>query len=300
MRSRHPAAFNSDRDIARAGDASGLPMRQARVSCEADDVQKEDGVAIICSPCRGAQEANTMTARTTEKSVTHNGAWKNAVPAAEQQRQSKREVLLREAAAAFNRQGFHGTSLNDIAQKLGVTKAALYGYVESKEDLLYFCHDWAMDGAQASVEYALTKGGDGLQKLRNTLQKYLERMLMEEGGFVILLEENALKPAHAEAIVKRRDAFEVALRGFVSEGVRDGSIVPCNEKLAVFMALGAMNWVRKWYKAEGEWSGPQIAAALSMLLERAVSAKPVASVADALPPSDASRRKRTRKAPAGD
>ena len=224
-----------------------------------------------------------MTSRKVDSTAKKNGAWNNAVPAAEQQRQRKREALLREAASAFSRQGFHGTSLNDIAQKLGVTKAALYSYVPGKEELLYFCHDWAMDGAAASVENAIAQGGNGLEKLRNTLQSYLERMLLEEGGFVILLEENSLKPAHAKAIIKRRDAFESALRSFVVEGIEDGSIVPCNEKLAVFMALGAMNWVRKWYSPQGAWTGTQIAQALAMFLERAVSAAPTVSLIDAIP-----------------
>lgn len=197
--------------------------------------------------------------------------WKNAVPAAEAQRQSKRVALLHEAAAAFNRQGFHGTSLSDIAKKLGVTKAALYTYVPSKEDLLYFCHDWAMDGAFESLEHARGAGGTGLEKLRNTLHNYLERMLMDEGGFVVLLEENALKPAHAKAIIKRRDEFESAMRGFVTEGIHDGSIVPCNEKLAVFMALGALNWVRKWYSPRGGWTGRQVAEALTQMIERALA-----------------------------
>ena len=62
--------------------------------------------------------------------------WKNAVLGASEQFDRKREVLLREAAASFNRSGYHGTSLAEIAKKLGVTKAALYTYVPSKEELL--------------------------------------------------------------------------------------------------------------------------------------------------------------------
>jgi TetR/AcrR family transcriptional regulator len=59
-------------------------------------------------------------------------AWKDVVPVASAQFDRKREVLLKEAAASFNRRGYHGTSLAEIARKLGVTKAALYTYVPSK------------------------------------------------------------------------------------------------------------------------------------------------------------------------
>ncbi len=204
--------------------------------------------------------------------------WKNAVLDASAQFDRKREVLLREAAASFNRRGYHGTSLAEIAKKLGVTKAALYTYVPSKEELLYYCHDSAMDTAIESLNKARASGGNGLQMLGATLLNYLEMMLGEEGGYVVLLEENAMKPVHVRAIVKKRDLFEHGLRDIVSAGIADGSIVPCNPKLAVFMAMGALNWSRKWYRPSGDWSGPQIAMALTEVLERSLSSAPSATL----------------------
>lgn len=205
-------------------------------------------------------------------------AWKDAVPVASAQFDRKREVLLREAAASFNRRGYHGTSLAEIAKKLGVTKAALYTYVPSKEDLLYYCHDAAMDSAIESLHKAQATKGTGLQRLTMTLRNYLEMMLGDEGGYVILLEENAMKPAHVRAIVKRRDQFEHGLREFVVQGIADGSVVRCNPKLAVFMMMGALNWGRKWYRPNGNWSGPQIARALTEMLERSLSSTPAAAL----------------------
>ena len=207
-------------------------------------------------------------------------AWKDAVPIASAQFDRKREVLLREAAASFNRRGYHGTSLTEIAKKLGVTKAALYTYVPSKEELLYYCHDSAMDSAIESLHKAQASAGTGLQRLSLTLRHYLEMMLGQEGGYVVLLEESALKPAHVRAIVKRRDQFEQGLREFVAEGMADGSIVRCNPKLAVFMMMGALNWSRKWYRPNGSWSGAQIAHALTEMLERSLSSTPSAGLVE--------------------
>ncbi len=201
-------------------------------------------------------------------------AWKDVVPVPSAQFDRKREVLLREAAASFSRRGYHGTSLTEIAKKLGVTKAALYTYVPSKEELLYYCHDAAMDSAMESLHKAQATPGSGLDRLRQTLRHYLEMMLGQEGGYVVLLEENAMKPVHVRAIVKRRDQFEHGLREFVVAGIGDGSIVRCNPKLAVFMMMGALNWGRKWYRPNGTWSGAQIAHALSEMLERALSSTP--------------------------
>lgn len=203
--------------------------------------------------------------------------WKNAVPEASQQFDAKRDVLLREAAATFNRSGFHGTSLEEIAKKLGVTKAALYTYVSSKQDLLFYCHASAMDTATDCLNEVKAMDLSGLKKLTTLLQKYLALML-GENTYVILLEEGAMKPLHVREIVKRRDAFERGLRDFVDEGIADGSIVPCNSKLAVFVALGALNWGRKWYSARGEWSGAQVSIALTQMIERSLASEPVAQM----------------------
>jgi len=200
--------------------------------------------------------------------------WKNVVPAANLQFEKKREVLLKEASASFNHRGYHGTSLSEIAKKLGVTKAALYTYVPSKEELLYYCHDSAMDAALECLRTAKLTSGNGLQKLRLTLQGYIEMMLGTEGSYVILLEENAMKPAHFKAITKRRDMFERGMRDFINEGIEDGSIIPCNAKIAIFVAMGALNWSRKWYDPKGEWTGPQIAELLTQMLERGLASNP--------------------------
>ena len=201
-------------------------------------------------------------------------AWNNAVPGPGEQFTRKREALLREAAQSFNRRGYHGTSLTAIAKKLGVTKAALYTYVPSKEELLYYCHDSAMDAALEALEQGRERGRNGLEKFTITLIGYLELMLSQEGSFVLLMEEHAMRPAHVKAIIRRRDQFEQGMRDLVSAGIKDGSVAPCNPKLATFVALGALNWVRKWYTPAGPWSSHQTAFALTEMIQRALSSRP--------------------------
>jgi TetR/AcrR family transcriptional regulator len=205
-------------------------------------------------------------------------AWKGAVPAADAQFVAKRQAILREAASSFNRKGYHGTSLTDIAQKLGVSKAALYTYVKSKDELLYFCHDAAMDAALESLRQARQAGGNSLEQLCATLRNYLTKIMSAEACYVVLLEEHALEPQEVQKIVARRDDFEGELRGLVAAGIVDGSVTPCNPKLAVFAALGAINWVQKWYVPGGTWNGDQVAAGVVQLIERMLAAKPSAAL----------------------
>ena len=64
------------------------------------------------------------------------------------------------------------------------------------------------------------------------------------------------------------------MRDFINEGIEDGSIIPCNAKIAIFVAMGALNWSRKWYDPKGEWTGPQIAELLTQMLERGLASNP--------------------------
>lgn len=200
--------------------------------------------------------------------------WNGAVPAAHAQFEAKRQALLREAASCFTRKGYHGTSLTEIADTLGVSKAALYTYVKSKDELLYFCHQAAMDMALDSVAQAQSMEGSGLEKLCACLQSYLRTMLSDQTSYVLILEEHALLPEHARVIVERRDQFESALRGLVADGVADGSMVPCHPKLAIFAVLGAVNWIMKWYATGGDWTGDQIAQEMVCYVERMLSSQP--------------------------
>jgi len=200
--------------------------------------------------------------------------WKSAVPDNNEQREKKRETLLREAAAVFTRRGFHGTSLADLAENLGVTKAALYTYVQSKHELLFLCHSAAMDAAFESLKEAAAQGSNGREKLILTLRKYLERIIGKQSFCVVIMEEGALTPEHAETIIGRRDLFEREMRTLVVEGISDGSIVRCNPRLVVFAMLGAVNWVLKWFSPDGVWNERQLAFALIQFLERALSTQP--------------------------
>jgi TetR/AcrR family transcriptional regulator len=204
--------------------------------------------------------------------------WKNTALSRDALHEAKREALLREAAAAFNRRGFHATSLDDIARNLGVTKAALYHYFPNKNALLQACFEKAMAVAFASLEQARRKGTSGREKLRLTLSGYLEEMIDELNCCVVLMEEHALAPKDRAKLVQDRDRFEHALRDLVREGIRDGSIVPCDPKLAVFAILGALNWVPKWFRETGPWSALQLAESFTELFDRALSSKPASAL----------------------
>jgi TetR/AcrR family transcriptional regulator len=203
-------------------------------------------------------------------------AWKQAVPSADEIHFAKRRAVLREAATSFNRNGFHATTLDEVARRLGVTKAALYHYFPNKTALLKACFDEVMVGAFANLESATRKGRNGREKLRLVFGGYLHHIIDVLSVAVVVMEDSALTEQERTEAYAVRDRFERALRDLVEEGIADGSIVPCDSKMVVLAMLGAVNWVPRWFRHDGEWSTYQLSQAMSDLLERAISPEPVA------------------------
>lgn len=191
---------------------------------------------------------------------------------------AKRRAVLREAASSFNRNGFHATTLDDVARRLGVTKAALYHYFPNKNALLKACFDEVMVGAFSNLEAARAKGRNGRERLKLVFGGYLHHLIHGLTIAVVVMEETALTEAEKEETLKVRDRFERELRALVEEGIADGSIVPCDPKLVVFAMLGAVHWVPRWFRQDGEWSSAQLAQAMSDLLERTISPEPVSAL----------------------
>jgi TetR/AcrR family transcriptional regulator len=200
--------------------------------------------------------------------------WGNALPSRSERAALKRNSIVREAARCFSRTGFHGTSMDDIAERLGVTKAALYRYVPNKHEVLFASFNLAMDSSFANLERGEREGKNGLEKLRIALRGYLEELIGKLGHPVVLLEDSALLPDQSRALIRRRDEAEKRFRKLVKEGIDDGSVVPCDPKLAVFALLGAINWVPKWYRDDGEWTAAQLSESLVNLITRSIAAHP--------------------------
>jgi TetR/AcrR family transcriptional regulator len=132
--------------------------------------------------------------------------------------------------------------------------------------------------AFASLERGQRLGENGRDRLVLTISGYVSQLIDELNCCVVLMEEQALEPADRVKLVRQRDRFERGLRALVKEGIEDGSVVPCDPKLAIFVILGAMNWVAKWFKPSGPWKPEQITLALSQIFERTISSTPATAL----------------------
>ncbi len=204
--------------------------------------------------------------------------WNDVIPDRSEQQALKRKAIIRAAAGVFSRRGSHGATLDDVATRLGVSKPALYRYVSNKNDLILACHEEALEIADRALTKGENEGRCGLDKIRIGLRCYLVEMMAELGVPALILEENALQGEAAEANYANRDAYEQRMRSLVAEGQRDGSIVMAEPKIAVFMLLGTIHWLAKWYRDDGAWDAEQVADAIVELATRALDSAPAAGL----------------------
>lgn len=209
--------------------------------------------------------------------------WNNQVATTEQRKQEKREILIREAAAAFGRNGFYNTTLEEVAKKIGITKAAIYYYFKDKNEILFECHKVAINIADEAIKKAEKESENGYEKLIFTIRNYIIGLTSELEYFSILVDVLALRPDERDRVIFFRDKFEEKMRGFVEEGIKDGSILPCEPKFAIFAIMGAVSWVPSWYSPTGERSGEEIADLLISFFSHGIqpARAPDASNADA-------------------
>jgi AcrR family transcriptional regulator len=185
----------------------------------------------------------------------------------------KREAILRSAAAAFRSKGYHGTSMEDISEQLLMTKGSLYYYFKDKEEILFACHDFSLDRVLERTREVLEeqKGAPAAEKLSALIDALVHVMIDDLQGSALALDFQALRDEPLAWIVGKRDQFERAMRAVISTGVKSGEFRNVDAKLASFAILGAINWISKWYRADGAFSAADIGRMYSDLFVKGLS-----------------------------
>jgi len=167
--------------------------------------------------------------------------------------------ILRSAAKAFRRLGYHGATVEQIAAALHMKKGNLYYYFRNKEEILFACHQYSLDlllQLLADVEQS-NLYPDG--KLRKLILGGVHMILDELHGTALFMDLEALSPPHLKAVIARRDLFDRGIRRVVQAGIKDGTFARGNAKLLSFAILGALNWIPRWFDPAGPSSSDEIA-----------------------------------------
>jgi AcrR family transcriptional regulator len=101
-----------------------------------------------------------------------------------QQNKIKQEAFYRVGSIFFNQKGFKGTSLDELAQSLGVTKGAFYYHIKNKDDLLIKCFERTINIESQVLEDSLAIDNNGLEKLAYAAQKLFSIQVGEQGPLI--------------------------------------------------------------------------------------------------------------------
>jgi len=172
---------------------------------------------------------------------------------------STRVEILKSAAIAFRRLGYHGATVEQIAAALEMKKGNLYYYYRNKEEILLACHQYSLDRLLALLEEVERSGSSPDEKLRRLIVSFVHTILDELHGTALFLDLEALTPPHRKLVVARRDQFDHGMRRVIEEGVGTGVFGDIDAKLLSFAILGAVNWIPRWYQPTGPASSQEIA-----------------------------------------
>jgi len=186
---------------------------------------------------------------------------------------SKREAILRTAAQLFLEKGYGRTLMNDVADRLNITKPALYHYFSNKEEILLECYRWGTGLIEEKVNQIASQGGTGLDKVEAFVCEYANLMTVNFGRCVMRLDETDLSPKARAEVRGYKRKIDRRLRSFIQEGIDDGSITPCDPRMAAFSTAGAVNWICMWYRPEGPLTPEEIAAQFARMLTHGLAAR---------------------------
>ncbi|QQR72456.1 MAG: TetR family transcriptional regulator [Holophagales bacterium] len=165
----------------------------------------------------------------------------------EKVRERRREILAA-AGRVFRRRGLHASGMRDVAAELEMTAGSLYYYFPSKQALLAYCQEDALDGLLATVGRIERLGLDADTALASAVVTHVVRLHETTPGSLAHLEVEALDEPHRQPILSRRNAYERALRRLVVAGIDTGRFRSgLDPRTAVRALLGAVNWTAKWF-----------------------------------------------------
>jgi AcrR family transcriptional regulator len=169
-------------------------------------------------------------------------------PARQRRRGHDPESVLSIAVGVFNERGFDGTSMEDLARALGVTKSAIYYHVPGKEELLARALSRALDGLFEMVADERAASGTAIERLEWVVRQSV-RILVDRLPYVTLLLRVRGNSATEQAALERRREFDRFVSHLVKEAAAEGSIrADVDPALVTRLLFGAVNSITEWYQ----------------------------------------------------
>jgi TetR/AcrR family transcriptional regulator, cholesterol catabolism regulator len=178
--------------------------------------------------------------------------------------------ILQAATKLFYERGYPATSMQDIADAVGILKGSMYYYVDSKENLLAAVVEDVHQRSLAVLWSAQRVDGDMEVRVRGLIEPLAVFNMENSHALTVFLHElRHLTPERRVRIISERDEFRSYLADLITDGIETGAIAPSVvPPLIADAILGMLDWTYHWYRAHGPDSPQRIAHQWSELILR--------------------------------
>ena len=191
--------------------------------------------------------------------------------------QKKRDAIMAAAIEILNTRTYALATMTEIAASLDLRDATLYYYFSNKQALFYACHVQSMDRFEGFLDRADSEGGTGAAKLERFLFHLVDDSA-KQGPLLYFGDYFHLEPAHRAAVATRAEELTAKLEAFLTIGIADASIRPCETGLVVQLLLGMLIWLAKWVPTVDDLTADRLLAAIGVFslegLKRQMVAEP--------------------------
>lgn len=191
----------------------------------------------------------------------------------------KRHRILEAATDLFYERGFTNTTLDQVADQLGVTKPFIYSNFGSKTALLCEICSQGVQRAIDAIDGAVALELAPAETMRRFVPAYVTAVLKTQKSIAInIREEKNLDPQDANRLAGLRQRFMAKVEGLLAQGVESGEISVPDTRVAAFALVGAVSWTTFWFNPNGPLSIDEISQRMTgtlLNLSRARTQEPV-------------------------
>lgn len=175
--------------------------------------------------------------------------------------ENARARILVHAAGLFAEKGYEATSLNDLAECLGLTKPAVYNYFRSKQDLYDAVILETLSGLLDHVRTSVEANGSPPTRLKAFMTAHARYFAGHRDGFATMLVgfggmQNLEFRNDAMGL---RQSYEALLGSILDEGVAGKSFRDVDPRVATRAVLSLLNWMVRWFRPDGPQTAEQLA-----------------------------------------
>lgn len=177
-----------------------------------------------------------------------------------QEKSVTRQEIINAAIDMFYEFGYQKASLRDIADRVGVTQAAIYYHFRNKEEILYTIIEKFSNDIFFTIKSALSGKGTPVEKLREAICQHISSIKTEKKGAKIIIEDKKFLSGELNKLVKEKEKVIYNLyKNHLGELQKNREINECDLTVATFGILGMINWLYHWYRPERRLSIEHVA-----------------------------------------